>query len=327
MSRATEQGSGTHRNGGLRALRRTVVHSSLLRAAHAHPHRTLYAYRGTTPTIDGVVGPDEYADAFSFSTADPAHGSTSRSGAPNLWTAQFSEVADAADSSLVGYVKWDRATLYFGFSIRDDFLYGIDGPRWCPRGNPGCAPLTQEGWPWFGDEVELLINGGGREHAPDRTVVGNASEWQMVCSLGKSRLGGIGVAGLCEGEPRQSDAAFRTYGKWIANGALRCDARPRAGASRGFDVEFAVDFSLLRRPSGATVAPGLVSTPTPLGVNIALGDVDTPEKGDAEFGFHHENWLSGTRDNRTRLSQFGTLWLMPGSKPKQLKAKLASLNR
>ena len=70
-----------------------------------------------------------------------------------------------------------------------------------------------------------------------------------------------------------------------------------------------------------------MSTPTPLGVNIALGDVDTPEKGDAEFGFHHENWLSGTRDNRTRLSQFGTLWLMPGSKPKQLKAKLASLNR
>ena len=142
-------------------------------------------------------------------------------------------------------------------------------------------------------------------------MAGNASQWQMVCSLGKSRLGGIGVGGLCEGEPRQSESAFRTYRGWIESGAMRCAARPHRGR-KGFAVEFEVDFSLLEMMPGRTYHPGMPDTP--LGINIALGDVDQPERGDAQFGFHHEQWLSGTRDNRTKLSQFGTLWMMHGSR-------------
>ena len=58
--------------------------------------------------------------------------------------------------------------------VTDDHLFGVDGPRWCPRGNPACEPLTPEGWPWFGDGVEVLISThGGRPHS---TVAGNASQ-------------------------------------------------------------------------------------------------------------------------------------------------------
>jgi|EP00908_Phaeocystis_cordata_P015280 SSS family solute:Na+ symporter len=194
--------------------------------------------------------------------------------------------------------------------VTDDHLFGVDGPRWCPRGNPACEPLTPEGWPWFGDGVEVLISThGGRPHS---TVAGNASQWQMVCSSAKSRLGGIGVGGLCEGEPRQSAAAWRTYRRWIERGLLRCATRPRAertGGARGFGVELAIDFSLLLlAATGRPYSPSLPDTE--LGVNIALGDVDEPARGDPVFGFHHESWLSGTRDNRTQMSQFGTLWMM-----------------
>ena len=273
---------------------------------NAVPTRTLFASHGATPTIDGIISPGEYDDAFGFSTADAPDTAPGLRG-PNLWSAQFREANNVADSSLRGWVKYDAHSLYFGFEVLDDYLYGIDGPRWCPAGNPACEQLTPQGWPWFGDGVEVLINAAGRQHAGNSTVVGNATQWQMVCSLTKSRLGGIGTGGLCEGEPRQSADAWHAYRKWIDSGAMRCAARPRR-TPRGFVVEFAVRFALLQLGPGQPYHPSMPHTP--LGLNLALSDVDRPEQGDPTFGFHHENWLSGTRDNRTRLSQFGTLWMV-----------------
>jgi hypothetical protein len=49
---------------------------------------------------------------------------------------------------------------------------------------------------------------------------------------------------------------------------------------------------------------------TEMGINIALGDVDRPQDGDAKMGIRHENWFSGCRANRTHIVDFGTLWLM-----------------
>ena len=149
--------------------------------------------------------------AFAFSTADAPESAPGSRG-PNLWSSQFAEVTDAADSSLRGWVKYDAHSLYFGFEVLDDYLHGIDGPRWCPAGNPACEQLTPQGWPWFGDGVEVLINAAGTQHAVPvaSTVVGNSTQWQMVCSLTKSRLGGVGKAGLCEGEPRQSHEVAHT---------------------------------------------------------------------------------------------------------------------
>ena len=50
--------------------------------------------------------------------------------------------------------------------------------------------MNQTGWPWFGDEMELLINAAGppEQCTPKSTgVVGNETEWQMVLNLEKSR--------------------------------------------------------------------------------------------------------------------------------------------
>ena len=307
------------------------------------------------------------AQAFAFSTADAPESAPGSRG-PNLWSSQFAEVTDAADSSLRGWVKYDAHSLYFGFEVLDDYLHGIDGPRWCPAGNPACEQLTPQGWPWFGDGVEVLINAAGRQHAVPvaSTVVGNSTQWQMVCSLTKSRLGGVGKAGLCEGEPRQShevahtsphisthlptsphisphlhtsphisthlqnlltspyislhlpispyisSEAWHTYRRWIETGAMRCAAQPRR-SPRGFVLEFAVRFALLQLSPGRPYHMGMPHTP--LGLNLALSDVDRRGQGDPTFGFHHESWLSGTRDNRTRLGQFGTLWMVHRGAP------------
>ena len=63
--------------------------------------------------------------------------------------------------------------------------------------------------------MEILLNAAGHVHRvdpkQDSGVVGNATQWQMVTSLTKSRLGGVGVGGLLEGEPRSSDTAWNTY--------------------------------------------------------------------------------------------------------------------
>ena len=54
---------------------------------------------------------------------------------------------------------------------------------------------------------------------------------------------------------------------------------------------------------------------TPMSLNIALGDVDTPATGDATFGLRHEQWPCGTRAGRTQLGQLCEFWMMHGPKP------------
>ena len=261
----------------------------------------LQASLGTTPRIDGVLRPGEWSDAFSFNTAQPAVGSTDVG--PNLWTSYFQNVTDAADLSLVGWVKRDHSALYLGFNVTDNFLFAIDGPRWCPPANPGCTPLNQTGWPWFGDEMEILINAApGGAFTGNRScsqsscteVVGNATQWQMVTSLTKSRLGGVGVGGLLEGEPRGSLSAWNNYQSWITSGKMRSAAKPHTGGG-GYAIEWAVDYSLLQITAGK---PYMSDMPdTEMGINIALGDVDRPQDGDPKMGIRHENWFSGCRAN------------------------------
>ena len=55
----------------------------------------------------------------------------------------------------------------------------------------------------------------------------------------------------------------------------------------------------------------------PVGLNIALGDLDQEERGVGNvYRFHHEDWWSGGAQTRTQLNNFGTLWLMAGRRPK-----------
>jgi hypothetical protein len=107
-------------------------------------------------------------------------------------------------------------------------LYGIDTPRWLPANNPKAHDLTRDGFPWFGDEIELLIN-ATNHWTGNQDSAGNGSSWQMVCNLTKSRKGGIGAGGLLEGEPRRSADAWAKYQEWILSGAQECVAKPKPG--------------------------------------------------------------------------------------------------
>jgi SSS family solute:Na+ symporter len=130
----------------------------------------------------------------------------------------------------------------------------------------------------------------------------------MVCNLTKSRKGGVGAGGLLEGEPRRSENAWRQYQEWILSGAQECAAKPKPGG-KGYIIEWAASFNPCLE-----VEPGVFYSTSmgdrPMGLNILVGDLDEPEKGtDNPYGFHHENSFAGSRNTRTQLHDFGTLWV------------------
>jgi solute:Na+ symporter, SSS family len=262
--------------------------------------RSLSAYRGATPVLDGKISPGEWNDAAEFFGVKD-------------WTPQFSPTTDAADLSLHGYVKHDGKRLYFAFDITDDVLYGIDTPRWLPDANPKAHELTREGFPWFGDEMELLIN-ATNHWTGDESAAGDGSSWQMVCNLTKSRKGGVGVGGLLEGEPRRSEAAWNTYQRWILSGAQEAVAKVKPGG-HGYIIEWAVNFDpCLEVSPGQFYSTALGDRA--MGLNIALGDLDEKERGAGnQFNFHHEDWFAGAKNIRTQLRQWGTLWIRTSKMP------------
>jgi SSS family solute:Na+ symporter len=261
--------------------------------------RSLYAFSGKTPKLDGVISPGEWDDATQFFGVQG-------------WTPQFSPTTDPRDLALHGYVKHDGKRLYFAFEVTDDVLYGIDTPRWLPDVNQKAHELTREGFPWFGDEMELLINATNKWTGSENAA-GNGMSWQMVCNLTKSRKGGVGKGGLLEGEPRKSQSAWDTYQKWILSGAQEAVAKVKPGG-KGYIIEWAVNFNPCLE-----VAPGKFYSTSmgdrAMGLNIALGDLDEKERGAGNFGnFHHEDWFAGKKDLRTNLKEWGTLWIVAGAK-------------
>ncbi len=269
-----------------------VLIASLSLTAGEYP-RELNAYPGTTPKLDGVISPGEWDDAVTFTNAG--------------WIPQFSPTTNPKDLSLKGYVKHDGKRLYFAFDVTDDVLYGIDTPRWLPSENAKAHELSRDGYPWFGDEMELLVNAANKWVANEDSA-GDGSSWQMVCNLTKSRKGGVGVGGLLEGEPRKLESAWNTYQKWILEGSQTCAAKPKPGG-HGYVIEWAVNFDPCLE-----VEPGKFYSTSmgdrKMGLNIALGDLDLPETGEGNFGhFHHEDWFAGEKNLRTHLKQFGTLWM------------------
>ncbi|MBI4874441.1 MAG: hypothetical protein HY822_07400 [Acidobacteria bacterium] len=262
--------------------------------------RSLDAQPGTTPRVDGILSPGEWDDATTFAGMEG-------------WTSQFSPVRDAKDLSLRGWVKHDGRKLCFAFEVGDDVLYGIDTPRWLPDNNPKAHDPTREGFPWFGDEIEILMNPAHRWKG-EEGAAGDGSSWQMVVNLTKSRLGGVGQGGLLEGEPRSDPKAWATYRRWIETGAMEAAARVRPGG-KGYVIEWAIHFDPCLE-----VEPGRFYTPAlgdrAMGLNIAVGDLDEKEKGAGNFGnFHHEEWFAGLRGRVTRLRYWGTLWMRAAGRP------------
>ena len=262
--------------------------------------KSLAAFPGKTPLLDGVLSPGEWDDATRF------YGVSG-------WVAQFTPTTGSSDLSLKGWVKHDGRRLYFAFDVTDDVLYGIDTPRWLPEENPKAHELTREGYPWFGDEMELLINAANK-WTGDESAAGDGSSWQMVVNLTKSRLGGVGIGGLLEGEPRKDLKAWETYRKWIETGAMEAAAKKKP-EGKGYVIEWAVSFDPCLE-----VEPGKFWNPAmgnrPMGLNIALGDLDEKERGRGNFGnLHHEDWFAGAKNVRTQLRHWGTLWMMSDQGP------------
>jgi len=262
--------------------------------------QSLTAYRGSSPKLDGVLSPGEWEDATAFQGVQQ-------------WTPQFSPVTSDADLSLRGWVKHDGRRLYFAFDVTDDVLYGIDTPRWLPEENPTAHELSRRGFPWLGDEMELLINAANR-WTGDENSRGDGSSWQMVCNLTKSRLGGIGRGGLLEGEPRSSEQAWNTYQHWIETHAMDAVAKPKPGG-KGYVIEWAVSFNPCLEVSPGQFYSTRMGRRT-MGLNIAIGDLDEKEKGEGnQFHFYHEQWFAGHKNTRTHLRDFGSLVMDPGRRP------------
>jgi solute:Na+ symporter, SSS family len=262
--------------------------------------RSLEAFPGKTPKLDGVLSKGEWLDATRFAGVTD-------------WIPQFSPTTDPKDLALTGYVKHDGKRLYFAFDITDDVLYGIDTPRWLPEENPRAHELSPKGFPWFGDEMELLIN-ATNQWGPRGGAVGDGTSWQMVCNLTKSRKGGIGAGGLLEGEPRNSRKAWDNYQKWILSGAMEAVAKVKPGG-KGYIIEWAVSFDpCLEVEPGKFYSTALGDRA--MGINIALGDLDEKESGTGNFGhFHHEDWFTGAKNVRTELKHFGTLQIRVKGSP------------
>ena len=128
-------------------------------------------------------------------------------------------------------------------------------------------------------------------------------------SATKSRLHGVGVGGLLEGEPRSSRVAWETYQKWILSGAQEAVAKPKPGG-KGYVIEWAVSFNpCLEVEPGVFYSTALGDRQ--MGLNIAIGDLDEKEKGAGNFGnFHHEDWFAGRQGTpKTQLRYFGSLWM------------------
>lgn len=247
-------------------------------------HGTLLSYKGSTPTLDGVLSPGEYDDAFSFSAP--------WSGGQMAWTAEFLPVTDPLDLGLSGWIKHDDTHLYLAFNITDDVLYAVQTDRWTPKANPQANILNQTGWPWFGDEMEVLLNAaaGPPAQCPSspRGVVGNETEWQMVMNLQKSRLGGLGVGGLMEGEPRSNLTAWNNYQSWIKQKKMEGAAKisVQAPGHNVWVAEWKIGFELMQIAPGRPYSSDMPDTT--MGLNVALGDVDTQAVGNADYGIRHE---------------------------------------
>lgn len=278
-------------------MTRRVLGVSLLLSVplHGGEHpRALSAYPGATPQLDGVLAPGEWDDATRFEGTQD-------------WIPQFSPTTDPKDLSLTGYVKHDGKRLYFAFDVTDDVLYGIDIPSWLPDENPRAHELSPVGFPWFGDMMELLINASNRWEG-NETARGDGSSWQMIVNVTKSRLGGLGAGGLIEGEPRRDAEAWATYRRWIEGRAMEAVVKIKP-ERKGYIIEWAVNFNpCLEVELGRFWSPEMGDRP--MGLNIALGDLDEKEKGKGNFGnFHHEDWFAGAKNVRTQLRHWGTLWM------------------
>jgi hypothetical protein len=277
--------------------------------------REMHVYRGTTPTLDGIIGSREYQDATRFNSF-------------GLWGPAFNPTTDALDLSVTGYIKHDGRDLYLAFDVTDDVLYAFDTDRWLSEENPRCHEFSPTGWSWFGDGVEVFMNpsyvwseydsrGEGDRWQDVQFNDGSGRSWQMACSASKSWLGGLGKGGIMPAEQRVNVSTFQTYINWIKRGDQKAILTIKPDR-KGYVVEW-----MIKGDPCLEVKPGVFWTPdygtAKLGFNLAIQDLDEKEKGTGNFGhLNHEDWWAGAKRRPYQLQHFGTLHLHPGLRPHEI---------
>ena len=279
-------------------------------------------YKGTTPVLDGYLSPGEYDDASLFTgTKD--------------WFPACAKTTDDNDLSIKVWVKHDGQNLFFAFDVTDNIVYGFDIDRWLPNGNKNAHDLTRDGWPWFGDGLELLVNASNSWNTNATVATGNGSSWQMVCSSHKSRLGGVGKGGLLEGEPRSVLTAWNNYQSWILSGAMQAVVRiktPEEG--HGYIFEW-----MIKPDPCLEISPGKFWSPemgeVKMGMNIGVQDLDNKVDGTGWENIRHEDWWANYNNKQpVPPMEWGTMILVPETRnatfiehEKEIKINAFSLNQ
>ncbi len=260
---------------------------------------TLTAYLGGTPTLDGYIQANEYADAEMLAGVSD-------------WKSDTQKAAQiAADLSAKIWYKHDGTSLYFAFDVNDDVIYGFDIDRWVPDNKPTANAMNyKDGWPWFGDGVEIMMNSTYQWSGP-QTCSGDAKSWQFVCSTHKSTLGGLGTGGLMAGEPR-NERTWEIYEGWTKDGHMEAVVRLKPSTNgRGYVIEWRIDPNpCMQQGDGSFVD---FSSQTRVGINFEIQDLDEKSQGSGNWSnFHHiDYWARVGSLSKTALKSFGTLLINP----------------
>ncbi len=249
--------------------------------ANAVLDRMLVGWKGSTPRFDGRLDEGEYQDAAGFRWSDE-------------WVeAMKQEIESPEDLYFEGWVKHDGEHLYLAFDIQDDLFYGIETERWTAPHAPDTHVIgeRERGRPWFGDMIEILIYGRMLDlQVPVSDVTGDGRGIQIIYNLTKSLEGGVGVPGMLPHGPNRTEENWENNRRWILEDIIETRTVRNDEVDR-YTVEIRI-----RLQGGIEIREGVYWSPeeedTPIGFNLAIGDVDTMDRS-PDFSLHHETWWAG----------------------------------
>lgn len=247
----------------------------------ASPERMMTCWKGATPDFDGQIGEAEYDDATAFEWDSD-------------WIeAMLLEIESREDLDFRGWIKHDGEHVYLALDVRDDLFYGIDTELGLPERNPEAHVIgeRERGWPWFGDMVEVLLYGRMLDLGePVSDVTGDGRGIQIIYNLGKSLEGGLGTPGMLPHGPGRSVENWENNSRWILEDIIETRTVIHASENRyTLELRIRLDGGI-EISEGRYWADGMADTP--IGFNLAVGDVDTPDKSPDGL-LHHETWWAG----------------------------------
>ena len=121
------------------------------------------------------------------------------------------------------------------------------------------AELTPTGYPWFGDEMESLINATNKWTGHEEAAgAAHPGKWSAISANRVSEA--LAKADYLR-ESRDNPNAWNTYRRWIEGGAQQASVR-RKSSGKGYIVEWAVNFNPAWKwnPASSTRSPWVTGT-------------------------------------------------------------------